>query len=615
VPGFIIGTCGHVDHGKSTLIRALNGFDGDTLKEEKARGITIELSFSHLTIGNKTVSFIDVPGHETLVKNMISGAFGFDAVMIVVSAKEGVKPQTVEHLEILELLGIKEAILVISKKDLVTKAELEENIREIQATVAKYALHLQAVVPVSIYDADSLNYLKEKLFSLNVPQRVEGHFFRLYIDRVFSLKGQGCVVTGTVLGKAVTLQDTLFVCDIGKTCKIRQMQVHHRNVPAAPVAHRVALNLANIKTDHLKKGFLLSQKGYIRGFKTIDISFQTLGKNKRVKHNHNYTIYIGSRRFEAHITLFGTTEELAEGFATVKAQKAIFSVYGEKLLLREGGRTIAGATVLNPVADPLRKRQKYRLLEALQQKDFNSAYRILLKAHRHGLGLISSAQRFALSHKKALEAAREVEGIFVDEKSLMAYPVAAQQEVDTFIRKIYDKNPYALLSAASLKLRLPWAGESFIVSALRKLVSDKVLVCTHSLYRSTQLQNSPDTLLESRLLTHLKSEGITPSAPNTLCDTLDLDRKAGATMLDRLCRKQEVVKVATFFIAKESLHKVVSIMKTIIMKEGYVDIYNFKQYSSLSRKYRIAYLEYLEKLPGISNENGKRLASSEKKYF
>jgi len=160
---YIIGTCGHIDHGKTSIIKAMNGFEGDTLKEEKERGITIDLSFSNISQGDKNIAFIDVPGHEKLVKNMISGAFGFDSVMIIVSATEGIKPQTVEHLEILKLLGVKDAVLVISKKDLVSEEELASKIVEIQVFIAKYNFNIQAVVPVSIYDESSIEALKEKL--------------------------------------------------------------------------------------------------------------------------------------------------------------------------------------------------------------------------------------------------------------------------------------------------------------------------------------------------------------------------------------------------------------------------------------------------------------------
>jgi len=604
---YIIGTCGHIDHGKTSIIKAMNGFEGDTLKEEKERGITIDLSFSNISQGDKNIAFIDVPGHEKLVKNMISGAFGFDSVMIVVSATEGIKPQTVEHLEILKLLGVKDAVLVISKKDLLSEALLQSKMIEIQAFVAKYKFNIQAVVPVSIYDESSIETLKERLFSLELKNKEEQNFFRLYIDRTFSIKGKGSIVTGTVLGKEISVDDKLFVCDSNKTCKIKNMQVHEQDVERVKISNRVALNLTNVDAKELKKGFLLSKKGYLRGFKEIDISFASLGENRQLTHNKNYSIYIGSKRFEAKVTLFGSTEALEEGFATIKASNDIFSIYGEKLIIRDGNRTIAGATVLNPVSDPLRKSQKLQLLNALEERDFPKAYVILLEAHKKGLGLVSSAQRFALSHEEALNEAKTLENCFVDEKELIIYPVLTQKIIIDTVRAIYEKNPYALLSVSSLKLRLPWASASFIEASLQQLLEERLLVKEQNLYKSANVTEDLSVVLEKRILERLLKEDIAPTAPYNMYDDLDLDRKSGDDILKSLCSKKEVVRVEhNLFVHAQSLSKMILEMKNIIKEEAYIDIKNFKEKFPLSRKYLIAYLDYLDKFSEIKKENGKR---------
>jgi len=604
---YIIGTCGHIDHGKTSIIKAMNGFEGDTLKEEKERGITIDLSFSNISQGDKNIAFIDVPGHEKLVKNMISGAFGFDSVMIVVSATEGIKPQTVEHLEILKLLGVKDAVLVISKKDLLSEALLQSKMIEIQAFVAKYKFNIQAVVPVSIYDESSIETLKERLFSLELKNKEEQNFFRLYIDRTFSIKGKGSIVTGTVLGKEISVDDKLFVCDSNKTCKIKNMQVHEQDVERVKISNRVALNLANVDAKELKKGFLLSKKGYLRGFKEIDISFASLGENRQLTHNKNYSIYIGSKRFEAKVTLFGSTEALEEGFATIKASNDIFSIYGEKLIIRDGNRTIAGATVLNPVSDPLRKSQKLQLLNALEERDFPKAYVILIEAHKKGLGLVSSAQRFALSHEEALNEAKTLENCFVDEKELIIYPVLTQKIIIDTVRAIYEKNPYALLSVSSLKLRLPWASASFIEASLQQLLEERLLVKEQNLYKSANVTEDLSVVLEKRILERLLKEDIAPTAPYNMYDDLDLDRKSGDDILKSLCSKKEVVRVEhNLFVHAQSLSKMILEMKNIIKEEAYIDIKNFKEKFPLSRKYLIAYLDYLDKFSEIKKENGKR---------
>ncbi|XPV53661.1 MAG: selenocysteine-specific translation elongation factor [Halarcobacter ebronensis] len=274
---YIIGTCGHIDHGKTALIRALNGYEGDSTKEEQQRGITIDLSFSNLTSDNKNVAFIDVPGHEKLIKNMIAGAFSFDCVMIVVSAVEKIMPQTVEHLEILNLLGVKNAILTITKKDLVDKETLKKNKEEIEQFINdEYDFNILFSKAVSIYDEESINELKEKLFTLDASTKIEENFFRYYVDRVFSSSGSGTIVTGTVLGKPLKKDEKVFICDIKKEAKVKNLQVHGENSEISNISNRTAINLSNVNTKDIKKGFLISKKGFLRGFDKIDISFKCL---------------------------------------------------------------------------------------------------------------------------------------------------------------------------------------------------------------------------------------------------------------------------------------------------------------------------------------------------
>jgi len=384
------------------------------------------------------------------------------------------------------------------------------------------------------------------------------------------------------------------------------MQVHDSDVEVANISNRVALNLGSVDAKVLKKGFILSTKGYLRGFREIDISFNTLGEYL-LQHNKNYTIYIGSKRFEAKITLFGSTDTLEEGFATIKADKEIFSIYGEKLIICDGNRTIAGATVLNPIADPLRKSQKLQLLNALEESDFPSAYVILLEAHKKGLGLVSSAQRFALSHEEALHEAKTLENCFVDEKALIIYPLQTQKIIIDSVRTIYEKNPYALLSVSSLKLKLPWASEYFIEASLKNILDKKFLIKENNLYRSSEIKKDLSSVLEKRILERLKEEDIAPTAPYNIYDDLDLDRKSGDKILKALCTKKEVVRIEhNLFIHVQSLSKMIAEMKNIIKENGYINIKNFKERYPLSRKYLISYLEYLDKFSDIKNEGGKR---------
>ena len=608
---FIIGTCGHIDHGKTALIKALNGFEGDTTKEEKERGITIDLSFSNIAKDDKNIAFIDVPGHEKLVKNMIAGAFSFDCVLIVVSAVEGIKPQTVEHLEILNLLGVKNAVLVITKKDLIERQELEKKLFEVKEFISKYDFDLKFSMGVSIYDEDSIEDLKEKLFSLDASTKMEENFFRYYVDRVFSAKGAGTVVTGTVLGKPISVNEKVFICDIQKETKIKNLQVHSADAQVANISNRTAINLSNVDAKNIKRGFVTSKKGYLRGFDSIDISFGAL-KDKFLHHNRHYSVYIGSRKIDAKVLLYNSEESLTKGFASIHSKEDIFSIYDEKLIIRDGNFTVAGGTVLNPVSDPMKKSQKLHLLEALQDKDIPKAYSILLNAHKKGLGLISSAQRFALSHKEALDNAKELENCFVDEKELIIYPMSTKEIIYDNIKNIYTKNQFALLSNASIKLRLKWASEGFIELVLKELVAEEFLLKDGNLYKNADIKEDFKTSLESIVLKRLEEEGISPTAPYNIYDDLDLDRKMGDSILKSLCSKKQVIRLQhNLFIHSFSLSKLVNDMKNIIKKDGYIEIKNFKERYPLSRKYLITYLDYLDNFSEIKKDGNKRVFSGE----
>lgn len=606
----IIGTCGHIDHGKTSLIKALNGFDGDSTKEEKERGITIDLSFSNIKEDEKNIAFIDVPGHERLVKNMIAGAFGFDCVLIVVSASEGVKPQTIEHLEILKLLGVRDAVLVLSKKDLVSANELEAKLKEIEEFVKSYEFDIKFSVGVSVFDENSIKDLRERLFMLEASSKEEENFFRYYVDRAFSLKGAGTVVTGSVLGKSIALDEKLFICDLQKEFKVKNLQVHERDVEVAKISNRAAINISGLDVKSLKRGFVISKKGYLRGFKSIDISFSAIA-DKALHHNRNYSIYIGSKKLDAKILLFNSEDSLKSGYANIKSDEDIFSIFGEKIIIRDGNESVAGGVVLNPINDPMKKQQKLLLLEALDKKEIAKAYEILTEVHKKGLGLISSAQRFALSHSDALGAAKELEDTFVDEKELVIYPLSTKDLIYTNIKNIYTKNQYALLSNSSIKLRLKWASEGFIQMVLDELEEEGFLIKDANLYRSSQIKEDFTSSLLNIVLERLEKESLAPTAPYNIYDELDLDRKIGDDILKSLCAKKQLIRLQhNIFIHHQSLGMIVDNMKGIIKKDGYIDIANLKEKYNLSRKYLIAYLEYLDNFSDITRDGNRRVFNS-----
>ena len=605
----IIGTAGHIDHGKTALIRALNGFEGDSTNEEKQRGITIDLSFSNLTRAERNIAFIDVPGHEKLIKNMIAGAFGFDYVMLVVSAKEGLMPQTIEHIEILSLLGIKNLILVITKKDLVDEKTLKEQEKKIVEFLNEFEFNIKFIKAVSIYDEKSIEDLKNTLFTISNSTKNEENFFRFYVDRVFSVKGSGTVVTGTVLGKKIELEEKIFIPHLQKETKIKNIQVHNQNAIEANISSRAALNLSSVDINSLQRGDIITKKGFLRGFDTIDISFKCL-KNKKLNHNQTYTLFIGAKKIDAKVLLFDSLTSLEDGFATLKMDEKIFTVFGEKVILRSANDTICGGVILNPIYDPMNKNQKRDLLKNLYKRDFKNAFKILLEAHKRGLGVVSSTQRFALSHDESLEFANSLEDVFVDKKELVIYPIKTKDEIVEFIKNIYIKNSYALLSSSSINLRVPWASIEFINSALDDLVQNGFLVKEGQLYKNANIKEDITKELENIFLERLKSEDITPTAPYNIYDDLDIDRKLGDDILKSLTAKKDVIRLQhNLFIHSQSLNKIIKSMREIIKQDGFIEIFNFKQRFDLSRKYLVCYLDYLDNFSDIKKVENRRVLS------
>ena len=603
----IIGTAGHIDHGKTALIRALNGFEGDSTNEEKQRGITIDLSFSNLTRAERNIAFIDVPGHEKLIKNMIAGAFGFDYVMLVVSSKEGLMPQTIEHIEILSLLGIKNLILVITKKDLVDEKTLKEQEDKIVEFLNEFEFNIKFIKAVSIYDEKSIEDLKNTLFTISNSTKNEENFFRFYVDRVFSVKGSGTVVTGTVLGKKIELEEKVFIPHLQKETKIKNIQVHNQNAIEANISSRAALNLSSVDINSLQRGDIITKKGFLRGFDTIDISFKCL-KNKKLNHNQTYTLFIGAKKIDVKVLLFDSLTSLEDGFATLKMDEKIFTVFGEKVILRSANDTICGGVILNPIYDPMNKNQKRDLLKNLYKRDFKNAFKILLEAHKRGLGVVSSTQRFALSHDESLEFANSLEDVFVDKKELVIYPIKTKDEIVEFIKNIYIKNSYALLSSSSINLRVPWASIEFINSALDDLVQNGFLVKEGQLYKNANIKEDITKELENIFLERLKSEDITPTAPYNIYDDLDIDRKLGDDILKSLTAKKDVIRLQhNLFIHSQSLNKIIKSMREIIKQDGFIEIFNFKQRFDLSRKYLVCYLDYLDNFSDIKKVENRRV--------
>ena len=294
----VVGTAGHIDHGKSTLVLALTGTDPDRLKEEKARGITIDLGFAHQIIDGVNVAFVDVPGHERFVKNMLAGAGGIDLVALIVAADESVKPQTREHFDICRLLRVPAGVIVLTKADLVDADTLELVQMEVRELVAGSFLEGAPMLPVSAKTGEGLDALRTALAELSgrvLGRDVDG-VTRLPIDRVFTMKGFGTVVTGTLVSGRIAADAELVVAPGGRHVKVRGVQVHGEKRPDATAGQRAAVNLAGVEVDELSRGQALVTPGAFEETRVADATIEVLPGAKLLKHGARVRTPVRSRR-------------------------------------------------------------------------------------------------------------------------------------------------------------------------------------------------------------------------------------------------------------------------------------------------------------------------------
>lgn len=368
----IIGTAGHVDHGKTTLLRALTGIETDRLPEEKARGMSIELGFAFFDLPNGTrCGVVDVPGHERFIDTMVSGAYGMDVVLFVVSAKEGARRQTVEHLQILDLLGIRHGILVLTMRDLVSDEELAFVLEETEELLEGTTLEGIPRVAVSAVTGVGLEELRSLLSE--VALRVQNEeppdaLPRLPIDRVFTLEGFGLVVTGTLRGGSLEAEQRVVLLPSGHVARIRTIQVHGRRVERAFAGQRTALNLVGVEREEVRRGEVVTLPEFPGTTKELDVSLRVLEDFPRlVKHGTRFRLHVGTEEVFCRLMTLVDREGLLPGTSSavrLRLERPVVAVRGDRFLLRDASaeRTLGGGLVLDPC--PPRHR---RLAEATRQ--------------------------------------------------------------------------------------------------------------------------------------------------------------------------------------------------------------------------------------------------------
>lgn len=459
----IVGTAGHIDHGKTTLIKALTGRNTDRWEEEQRRGITIDLGFTYFDLKNgDRVGIIDVPGHEKFINNMVAGVVGMDLVLLVVAADEGIMSQTREHMDILGLLGIKKSILVINKCDLVDEEWLELVEEEIQEELEGTFLEGAPVVKVSAATGQGLDELTDtiqQLMSDEVVAKDTQTIPRLPIDRAFTLSGFGTIITGTLISGTITREDVLEMYPIGKECKIRNIQVHGQNQDKCYAGQRVAINLSNVKKKEIRRGCVLAPKNSMKNTDLLDVKLKVLEDSMRILTNHERLhLYTGTSEILCRAVLLDK-EQIGpgeEGLVQLRLEEEIAVKRGDRFVVRfySPMETIGGGIVLEP--NPVRKKRfDAQAIEELKKKESGSLGDVMeLQIKEHGDTMITLAELAkVMAHsvdelKEYLEELEESGTIFVFPMKKDTYlwhrdsEFAVRQKIEETLQKYHSEHPY-----------------------------------------------------------------------------------------------------------------------------------------------------------------------------
>lgn len=459
----IIGTAGHIDHGKTTLIKALTGRNTDRWEEEQRRGITIDLGFTYFDLKNgDRVGIIDVPGHERFINNMVAGVVGMDLVMLVVAADEGIMPQTREHMDILGQLGIEKSILALNKCDLVEEDWLELVEEEIKEELEGTFLENAPIVEVSAATGQGIPELIEvieRLTSEEVVEKDVNTIPRLPIDRVFSISGFGTIITGTLLAGTISKEDNLQMYPVGKECKIRSIQVHGQDVDKCYAGQRVAINLSNVRKSEIKRGCVLAPPNNMKNTMLLDVKLNVIPSSMRVLTNHTRLhLFTGTSEILCRAVLLDK-EEIGpgeSGYVQLRLEEEIALRRGDKFVVRfySPMETIGGGVVLEP--NPKKKKRfDAEVIEELKRKESGSSEDVIeMHVKSHGETMVTVAELAkltALSLEEVVEDVKSLEAqgmikVFSMKKDIYVWHAVHEQnirhELTSALKKYHEQYPY-----------------------------------------------------------------------------------------------------------------------------------------------------------------------------
>ena len=617
----VMGTAGHVDHGKTALIKRLTGVDTDRLKEEKERGITIELGFASLTLPDGLVlGVVDVPGHERFVRNMVAGAAGIDLVAMVIAADEGVMPQTREHLQICNLLGIRKGLVALAKVDLVDQewlALVQEDVREfLRGTFLEGA----PIVPVSSQTGAGFPELLETIARVagEVETEADVGLFRLPVDRVFTMKGFGTVVTGTLLSGQVRIGEEVEVAPTGLRTKVRGIQVHNHPQEVAETGQRTAVNLQGVEKATIERGHVLAAPETLPASRRLDVSFRLLpGAARKMKNRTLIRFHTGTSEVMARVILLDRDDldPGGEAYVQIVPEGPVTVVAGDRFVARSYSpvTTIGGGVILDPLPGK-HKRFSEKILEAFHcLGGGESPERVAVILERAGIAGIPESRLIVRTGIRRAELRRILEEMFsrqqailVDREGLWVLAQGVyrelQRQIDGELTAYHESFPLKEgLSREALRTTLGMgagAGQKIFAMALRDLEKRGDIVSERETIRrkghQVRLQGEMGDLRE-KLTALYRDAALAPPTAREVGERFPDRKKEMASLIEVMIREGDLVRISEDLnFHREVLERLREDYRRLLLKETRATPASFKELTGLSRKFVIPLMEYFD---------------------
>ena len=618
----IVGTAGHIDHGKTALVKALTGIDADRLEEEKRRGITIDLGFAHLELTSALhLGFVDVPGHERFVKNMLAGVGGIDVVLFVVAADESIMPQTREHFDICRLLGIPRGIVAVTKSDLVEEDILGLVQLEIEELVGGSFLEGAPVVPVSSTTGAGLDDLRRELarVAAAVPEKDARGHFRLPIDRAFSVKGFGTVVTGTLISGTVRKEQEVQLYPAGRRLRVRGVQVHGSKAEIAVAGQRTALNLADIEPAEIARGDVLSEPDRFHAVRHIDCRLDLLPSAKPLKHRAPVHLHSGTAEIEAEVRLLGGVPVLRPGasaYARIVLRDPALLLPGDRFIIRMFSPvvTIGGGAVVDIGERRYRRDENPAArLDVLASPDTAARITLLVRESDFGMSISDLIARSGLDarHGTANVSERTAPVKLLAPQQWLVDPAWFQSTRDRLVRAVrhfHAQNPLLPgIAKQDLRARELAAAPPFLLDAL--LTDAKDLVVEGETVRSRAHKvtlKEDEEQARAAIERAFEQAGLAGPAVAEVLAKSGVEAARARTLLALLLREKRLTRISEDLVfhrsAIEKLRELLAVRKS-----QRFNVTAFKEWTGVSRKYAIPLLEYLDREHVTRREGDERL--------